>query len=94
MEHTNLRAHNNGAPAPPLAWTGECPRRPANSYPFEDEPGDATADACAGWHVLEAVVAIAAGVVAGSFALVGFGADSVIEAAAGVVVLWLVTGGV
>lgn len=46
-----------------------------------------------GWHVLEAAVAIGAGVVAGSVALVGFGADSVIEAAAGVVVLWLVTGG-
>ena len=46
-----------------------------------------------GWHVLEAAVAIAAGVVAGSVALVGFGADSVIEAAAALVVLWLVTGG-
>jgi divalent metal cation (Fe/Co/Zn/Cd) transporter len=45
-----------------------------------------------GWHVLEAGVAIGAGVVAGSIALVGFGADSVIEAAAGLVVLWLVTG--
>jgi divalent metal cation (Fe/Co/Zn/Cd) transporter len=46
-----------------------------------------------GSHVLEAAVAIAAGVVAGSIALIGFGADSVIEAAAGLVVLWLVTGG-
>src|SRR5207302_6180727 len=44
------------------------------------------------WHALEAGVAIAAGVVAGSVALVGFGADSVIEAAAGLVVLWLITG--
>lgn len=44
------------------------------------------------WHVLEATIAIAAGVIAGSVALVGFGADSVIEAGAGVVVLWLVTG--
>jgi divalent metal cation (Fe/Co/Zn/Cd) transporter len=44
-----------------------------------------------GWHVLEAGVAVGAGVVAGSVALVGFGADSVIEAAAGLVVLWLVT---
>jgi hypothetical protein len=35
---------------------------------------------------------IAAGVIAGSVALVGFGADSVIEAGAGLVVLWLVTG--
>jgi divalent metal cation (Fe/Co/Zn/Cd) transporter len=45
------------------------------------------------WHVAEAAVAIGAGVVAGSVALVGFGADSLIEAAAGLVVLWLMTGG-
>jgi hypothetical protein len=45
-----------------------------------------------GWHLLEAVIAIAAGVVAGSVALVGSGADSLVEAGAGSVVLWLVTG--
>jgi divalent metal cation (Fe/Co/Zn/Cd) transporter len=45
------------------------------------------------WHVLEAGVAITAGLVAGSVALIAFGADSVIEAAAGLVVLWLLTGG-
>lgn len=45
-----------------------------------------------GWHLVEAAVAIAAGVVAGSVALVGFGADSLIEAGAGVVVLWLMSG--
>jgi divalent metal cation (Fe/Co/Zn/Cd) transporter len=42
-----------------------------------------------GWHLVEAAVAVAAGVAAGSIALVGFGVDSLIEAAAGVVVLWL-----
>lgn len=46
-----------------------------------------------GWHVLEGAVAIVAGVVASSVALVGFGADSAIEAAAGVVVIWLMTRG-
>jgi len=40
-----------------------------------------------GWHGIEASIAIAAGVIAGSVALVGFGADSVIELAAGLVVL-------
>src|SRR3954447_10592971 len=45
-----------------------------------------------GWHVIEAAVAIAAGVVAASPALIGFGADSLIEAAAGIVVLWLMAG--
>jgi divalent metal cation (Fe/Co/Zn/Cd) transporter len=45
-----------------------------------------------GWHVIEASVAIVAGVVASSVALVGFGADSLIEAAAGIVVIWLMNG--
>lgn len=40
------------------------------------------------WHGVEASVAIAAGVSAGSIALVGFGADSLIEMVAGVVLLW------
>lgn len=40
------------------------------------------------WHVVEAAVAIGSGVVASSIALVGFGADSVIEVLAGAIVLW------
>jgi divalent metal cation (Fe/Co/Zn/Cd) transporter len=45
-----------------------------------------------GWHGIEAAIAIAAGVIAGSVALVGFGADSLIELAAGLVVLWRLAG--
>lgn len=45
-----------------------------------------------GWHVGEAVVAVVAGIAASSIALVGFGIDSVIEAGAGLVVLWLMSG--
>jgi divalent metal cation (Fe/Co/Zn/Cd) transporter len=45
-----------------------------------------------GWHFVEATVAIGAGVVASSIALVGFGVDSLIEAGAGVVVIWLMSG--
>src|SRR3954451_20130567 len=41
-----------------------------------------------GWHGVEATVAVGAGIAAGSIALVGFGADSLIEATAGLVVLW------
>jgi divalent metal cation (Fe/Co/Zn/Cd) transporter len=41
-----------------------------------------------GWHVVEAAVAILAGLAASSIALIGFGADSVVESAAGVIVLW------
>lgn len=44
------------------------------------------------WHLVEFTIAIAAGVIAGSVALIGFGADSLIEALAGFVVLWLFTG--
>jgi divalent metal cation (Fe/Co/Zn/Cd) transporter len=41
-----------------------------------------------GWHAIEAGVAISAGILAGSVALTGFGADSLVEALAGLVVLW------
>jgi divalent metal cation (Fe/Co/Zn/Cd) transporter len=40
------------------------------------------------YNVAEAVVAIAAGLVAGSVALVGFGLDSVIEVSSGLIILW------
>ena len=40
------------------------------------------------WNVVEAVVAIGAGVVAGSVALVGFGLDSIIELTSGCVLIW------
>ena len=43
------------------------------------------------WHVVEFAIALVAGLVAGSIALIGFGADSLIEALAGFVVLWLFT---
>jgi len=41
-----------------------------------------------GWNSLEAVIAVVAGVVAGSIALVGFGLDSVIEVSSGIALLW------
>jgi divalent metal cation (Fe/Co/Zn/Cd) transporter len=43
------------------------------------------------WHFIEFSIAIGAGIVAGSIALIGFGADSLIEALAGFVVVWLFT---
>jgi divalent metal cation (Fe/Co/Zn/Cd) transporter len=45
------------------------------------------------WHVVEFGIAIGAGIAAGSIALVGFGADSLVEVLAGTVVVWLFTGG-
>jgi divalent metal cation (Fe/Co/Zn/Cd) transporter len=45
-----------------------------------------------GWHAIEAAIAVGAGIAASSIALIGFGADSLIETLAGFVVLWLFTG--
>ena len=45
-----------------------------------------------GWHFIEFGIALGAGIAAGSIALIGFGADSLIEAFAGFVVVWLFTG--
>jgi divalent metal cation (Fe/Co/Zn/Cd) transporter len=41
-----------------------------------------------GWNSLEAIVSIAAGLIAGSIALVGFGLDSLIEVSSGAALLW------
>jgi divalent metal cation (Fe/Co/Zn/Cd) transporter len=45
------------------------------------------------WHVVEFAIAVGAGIAAGSVALIGFGIDSVIEALAGGVIVWLFIGG-
>lgn len=44
------------------------------------------------WMTVEGAVAITAGIVAGSIALVGFGLDSAIEGFASVVIIWRFTG--
>jgi len=45
------------------------------------------------WHLVEFAIAVGAGIAASSVALIGFGADSLIEFAAGSVIVWLFTGG-
>jgi len=45
------------------------------------------------WHFVEFAIALGAGIAVGSIALIGFGADSLIESFAGFVVVWLFTGG-
>ena len=44
------------------------------------------------WHLVEFAIAIGAGIAAGSIALMAFGADSLIEALSGFVIVWLFTG--
>ncbi len=41
-----------------------------------------------GWNVIEGAVAVWAGVLSGSTALIGFGVDSAIESSSGAVLLW------
>jgi divalent metal cation (Fe/Co/Zn/Cd) transporter len=81
----------------PLVQLGPVARRPA---PIA-KPGDrarierqARLLAWGGiaWHFVEFAIALVAGIAAGSIALIGFGADSLIESLAGFVVLWLFTG--
>lgn len=40
------------------------------------------------YNLIEAVIAITAGVVAGSVALIGFGMDSVVEVSSGLIIVW------
>src|SRR5215208_5016918 len=44
------------------------------------------------WMTIEGAVAIVAGIVAGSIALIGFGLDSAIEGFASVIIIWRFTG--
>ncbi|ADB29211.1 conserved hypothetical protein [Kribbella flavida DSM 17836] len=46
------------------------------------------AGASVAYNLVEAVVAISAGAVAGSVALIGFGLDSIVEVASGLIILW------
>jgi divalent metal cation (Fe/Co/Zn/Cd) transporter len=45
------------------------------------------------WNSLEGIIAIGAGAIAGSIALVGFGIDSVIEVSSGAIILWRLVSG-
>ena len=46
-----------------------------------------------GWNILEAIVAVASGIQAGSIALIGFGLDSVVEVTSALVIAWRLTRG-
>ena len=69
------------------------PRSPQRPEPDRARPAgspSAAARRLPRWPTtsIEAVVAITAGVVAGSVALVGFGLDSVVEVSSGLIILW------
>ena len=41
-----------------------------------------------GWNIVEGIIAVGAGVAAGSIALIGFGVDSFVETISGAILLW------
>ncbi len=45
------------------------------------------------WNSLEGIIAVSAGLFAGSIALIGFGVDSVIEVSSGGIILWRLASG-
>ncbi len=85
-----------GTSATPGRWG----RRSGDGAPPAGHPGAGAAAARArqlawaanGRHPIEFAIAVAAGLAASSMALVGFGADSLIEALAGFIVIWRFTG--
>lgn len=48
----------------------------------------ALAGASVSYNAIECVIAVAAGIAAGSVALVGFGLDSIVEVSSGLIILW------
>jgi divalent metal cation (Fe/Co/Zn/Cd) transporter len=75
-----------GAPTLPLAQPGQRASAPERERLVRRARGLAWLGV--GWHAVEAAIAVGAGIAAGSIALVGFGADSLVEGLAGFVVLW------
>ncbi len=71
------------SPIPPRTWTTDPDLRRKLS-----RRAQVLAGASVTYNVIEAVIAISAGLVAGSVALVGFGLDSVVEVSSGLIILW------
>ncbi|MGC4939915.1 cation diffusion facilitator family transporter [Kribbella sp. DT2] len=69
--------------APPSTWTTDPEQRRKLS-----RRAQLLAAASVTYNVVEAIIAITAGLVAGSVALVGFGLDSVVEVSSGLIILW------
>jgi hypothetical protein len=76
-----------GAMTPPVAGGGAASEEPGRRKRL-GRRAQILAGASVSYNLVEAVVAISAGSVAGSVALVGFGLDSVVEVASGLIILW------
>ncbi|PVG83209.1 hypothetical protein DDE18_07860 [Nocardioides gansuensis] len=71
------------SPPPVSAWITDSAKRRRLS-----RRAQLLAAASVTYNMIEAAIAITAGVVAGSVALVGFGLDSVVEVSSGLIILW------
>jgi divalent metal cation (Fe/Co/Zn/Cd) transporter len=69
--------------APPSTWTTDPVQRRKLG-----RRAQLLAGASVTYNLVEAVIAITAGLLAGSVALVGFGLDSVVEVSSGLIILW------
>jgi divalent metal cation (Fe/Co/Zn/Cd) transporter len=78
LERSQTRAcHTPGMTRPPLSLHAALLRR-----------GVLLEGATVGWNVVEGAIAVGAGAIASSVALIGFGVDSFVETASGAVVGW------
>jgi divalent metal cation (Fe/Co/Zn/Cd) transporter len=91
-QHSPAQLHRVG---PPPAQTLTIASVPASTWTTDPEQRRALsrraqllAGASVTYNLIEAVIAISAGLVAGSVALVGFGLDSVVEVSSGLIILW------
>src|SRR5665647_2601192 len=71
-----------------MTATGGVDARAADRRQLLGKRAQLLAGASVSYNLIEAAVSIAAGAVAGSVALVGFGLDSLVEVSSGVVILW------
>lgn len=78
-----LEIHPLQVTAPPSTWNADPEQRARLS-----RRAQLLAGASVTYNLIEAVIAITAGLVAGSVALVGFGLDSVVEVSSGLIILW------
>jgi divalent metal cation (Fe/Co/Zn/Cd) transporter len=72
--------------------TAEVAVQGSPAYQHETRKAKWLSWASLGYMAIEGIVAVVAGIVAGSIALVGFGIDSAIEGFASVVIVWRFTG--
>lgn len=72
--------HTRGSPSAPSATSGDKERLQRRARIL--------AGVSVTYNLVEAVIAVTAGLIAGSVALVGFGLDSVVEVSSGLIIMW------